>query len=377
MLLAVVLSLVVGGSLLGSGSARHVRAQLPTVVPPLVGVQAHLMWSGVDAREIDRQLDAARAAGARIVRVDVSWASLQPRSRRSWSAWEQRRLDRVVRRARQRGLELLLTFWETPCWASTAEPALKQGCKGEWWERGVQLHPPAEPRDYAAALARVVGRYGRRVMAWEIWNEPNSRDYLRSSDPARDYAALVKPAYRAAKRADRRPLIVAGSLMHADHRFTEKLYRHGIRGHFDAFSIHPYSDGRSPLDPGQDRWMHASFARGVPATREVMLAHRDSRPLWLTEFGWNTSTVRDDEPWRNGVDEATQAEYVRQALLKAGGWDYVDVAIYFGLTDLTGERSAPNDNFGLLRHGGGEKPAYEAFREAARTPARRRSRRAR
>lgn len=367
MLLAVALPLVLAGYLLGGGSARPVEAKLPDHAPPLVGVQTHLMWSGVDRREIDRQLDAARAAGSRIVRVDVSWASLQPESRERWSAWELRRLDRVVRRAKVRGLKLLLTFWETPCWASTADPAVKQGCQGEWWKRGVQLHPPVDPRDYAAALARVVARYGRRVKAWELWNEPNSKEYFRSPDPARDYAAMVKLAYRAAKRAHRRPLIVAGSLMHADHRFTELLYRHGIRRHFDAFSIHPYSDGRSPLDPGKDRWMHASFARGVPATREVMLAHRDARPIWLTEFGWNTSDVRGDEPWRNGVDEETQAEYVEQALRKAGGWDYVDVAIYFGLRDLSGERTSPNDNFGLLRHDGGEKPAYGAFRAAALT----------
>ena len=333
--------------------------------PLLVGAQAHLLWNHVDGQELNRQLNALVTSGARIVRVDVSWASLQPESRDRWAPRELERLDRLVRRARERRLKLLLTLWETPCWASRASAALKQGCQGAWWQRGVQRYPPVNPQEYARALATLVERYGRRVRAWEIWNEPNSHEYFRSADAATDYAALVKAAHPAVKAADPRPLLVAGSLMHADYRFTRTLYERGIAGKFDAFSIHPYSDGRSPLDEGSDRWLHASFARGVPATREVMRRNGDDKPLWLTEFGWNTSNVRDDDPWRNGVDEETQARYVDEALAKVAEWEYVDVAIYYELIDMSPDPGEPNGNFGLLRHDFGEKPAFGAFRARA------------
>jgi hypothetical protein len=332
---------------------------------PVPGVQAHLLWSGVDAADADRQLDAAAGAGARLVRVDVGWASLEPAGKGRWSAWELSRLDHVVAAAARRGLRLLLTLWETPCWASSAPESLRQGCAGAWWERGVQRHAPADARDYADALAFLAARYRGRVAAWEIWNEPNAASYLRSEAPARDYAALVRASYGPAKAADPAATVVAGSLMWADFAFADALYAHGIAGHFDAFSVHPYSDDRSPLDPGLDRWISGSFVRGVEAVRRTMLARGDDRPLWLTEFGWSTTSTRGGESWLSGVDEATQARYVAEALAQLRRWSFVAVGVYYELIDTGTDRSSTIENFGLLRHDGTPKPAYGAMRAGA------------
>jgi hypothetical protein len=353
--LAVCAALVLGGALPAAAPAAQTA-----------GVQAHLLWSGVDAAEVERQLAGAKAAGAGMVRVDVGWAGIEP-VKGERSDWYLGRLDRVVERAGAHDLDVLLTFWETPCWASSAPESAKQGCEGAWWERGVQLYPPTRPDDYAKALAFVAGRYGSRVRGWEIWNEPNSYDYFRSSSPARDYAALVKAAYPKAKAAAPRSTIVAGSLMWADADFTRRLYDEGIGGCFDAFSIHPYSDDRSPVDGGHDAYIRGSFLRGVPAVHDVMVAERDAKPLWLTEFGWSTSTVRGSANWRNGVSEETQADYVFAAFEQMREWSYVDVGVYFNLVDTGTRRDAPEDNFGLRRGDGTAKPSWHAFRRAALT----------
>jgi len=153
--------------------------------------------------------------------------------------------------------------------------------------------------------------------------------------------------------------------MNSDAVFTERLYDLGIEGYFDAFSIHPYSEDRSPLDPGSERYRHLSFVRGIPAVRDVMTRHGDTRPLWLTEFGWNTSSVRGSDAWRNGVEETTQADYLSQALELLQGQPDVDVAVVYELQDVGTDRGAPLDNFGLLRHDRSPKPAFDAFRSAA------------
>jgi hypothetical protein len=341
---------------------------------PLAGVQAHLLWSDVDDAEVARQLDLARDAGARLVRVDVGWASAEPDGKGRWSSWYLGRLDRVVAAAGARGLKPLLTLWETPCWASSAPAADKQGCTGAWWERGVQRYTPADPADYGDALAYLARRYGHRVAAWELWNEPNSEDYYRAADPARDYAALVKAAYPKAKAAAPRTTVLAGSLMWADAQFTDALYRHGIRGSFDAFSIHPYSDDRSPLDRGLNRWVRGSFVRGVPAVHDVLVAHDDPKPLWLTEFGWSTTSTRGAANWLNGVDERVQARYVGDALAQMARWSYVQAAVYFNIVDTSAERSSTIGNFGLVRRDGTRKPAYRSFRAGAKAIARRAAR---
>ena len=339
--------------------------QGPRPEPPVLGVNAHLLWRDVNGMEVDRQLDAARSAGARIVRVDVGWASVEESGKGRWSDWYLRRLDAVVAKAESRGLQLLPTFLATPCWASTAPPELRQGCRGDWSARGVQYYAPADPADYGDALAFLVRRYGRRVPAWELWNEPNSRRFFNADEPAREYVDLVKASYVRVKAIDEDVQVVAGALMHADSTFTERLYDLGIEGHFDAFSIHPYSEDRAPLDPGSERYRHLSFVRGVPAVHEVMADHGDASPLWLTEFGWNTSSLRNTDAWRNGVDEATQADYVRQALELLRSWWFVDVGLVYELKDVGTDSADSLENFGLLRHDRTPKPAFGAFRSAA------------
>jgi polysaccharide biosynthesis protein PslG len=343
---------------LGTLPARASGAQI-------AGVQEHLLWGSVDSTERARQLDAAKDLGAGIVRVDVGWSSLEQNGKGQYSSWYLNKLDSVVSEAEARGLKLLLTFTETPCWASSAPDSIKQDCAGSWWDRGVQDYAPRNPADYADALAFLVQRYRGRVAAWEIWNEPNLDSFFKAPDKASAYAALAKAAYPAAKAADPDTTVLAGALADANVAFTRALYAAGIKGSFDAFSIHPYSGDRSPLDPldGQDpSW---TFIRGVPAVHQVMLDNSDDKPLWLTEFGWNTSTERNTEPWRNGVSEETQATYIEQAYQQMTQWSYVPVGITYELKDRSSDTTHYLDNFGFLRYDGSHKPAYAAYQRGA------------
>lgn len=336
---------------------------------PVAGVQAHLLWDDVDDAQMRRQLDLARESGAGLVRVDVGWASLQLSARDAWEPDYLGRLDAVVTEAGARGLTLLLTLMNTPCWASTAPSSLRQGCAGRWWERGVTGYAPLDPADYARALAFLVARYGHRVAAWEIWNEPNHERFWRAPDPARAYAELARSAYPAAKAACPGVTVVAGSLSQSDHAFTQALYDHGIAGHLDAFAVHPYSDDVSPLDPRNSVDARYSFVRGVVAVREVMLANDDPRPLWLTESGWSTATVRTPDPWRNGVSEADQAEFLGQQYAQVRTWPWVHVNVWFNLLDTGDDRTDLYSSCGLRRVDGSPKPAWHAFRAAATAPA--------
>lgn len=333
---------------------------------PVPALQTHLMWSQYDNAAVDRQMDRARDAGARMLRVDVGWASLEPNAKGQFDPWYVSKLDHVVAGANARGLKLLLTFWETPCWASSAPSDLKQGCAGSWWDRGVQRYGPTNPQDYADALAWAVRRYGSRVTAWEIWNEPNDPSYLKSSDPAATYAPLVRAAYPAVKRANAWAVVVAGSLANSDYDFTERLLKLGVGGHFDAWSVHPYSEDRSPMSPGLPGWASASMAAGVPQVRNTLLRYGQHQPLWLTEFGWSTCTLRNEsQAWENCLDEHTQARYLRQGFEQMSKWSYVQVGVWFKLQDTSPNRGDRNDNYGLLRYDGSEKPAFAAFRDAA------------
>lgn len=343
-----------------------VAVAAPSTVSAAVqpGVQAHLMWGEIDGPERDRQLDALQRAGAKVVRVDVGWASLQQDGPGQFTDYHVARLDAVVDGANARGIRPLLTLMETPCWASLAPESAKQGCSGSWWDRGVQKYGPRDPQDYANAAAWVAKRYEGRLAGLELWNEPNHPDFFLGDDRAGRYAALVKAAYPAIKGAAPSTTVVAGSLSESDVDFQSALYANGIAGHYDAFAIHPYNHDASPLTARDGFSVKASFLRGVPAVRANQLAHGDRTPLWLTETGWSTSSVRS-EPWASGVDEAVQAKYVEQQAAQLSRWDYVAVAIWFNLKDTTADRSDLVGNYGLMHHDGSAKPAYAAFQRAA------------
>jgi len=353
--------LAAGALVCALGAAAPAQA----AAAPTAAVQAHLLWSRYNAADRERLLDRAKEAGAGMVRVDIGWASLEQGGKGNYNAWYLGKMDHVVTEAEKRGIKVLFTFWETPCWASTAPESLKQGCAGTWWNRGVQRYAPANPADFADALAFSVGRYGDRVAAWELWNEPNHPTYFKAADQVSAYAAIVKAAYPVAKAAHPGATIIAGSLADADFEFTRALLDAGVGGYFDAWSVHPYSEDRSPLHPGIPGWTKKSFAAGVPAVRDTLLRRGEDKPIWLTEFGWSTCTVRGARAYENCVDPETQAAWLGLALAHMRTWTYVPVGVAFGLEDTSTDLGDRVENYGLLRVDGSPKPAFAAFRSAA------------
>jgi hypothetical protein len=345
--------------------------------PPLAGLQTHLLWDRVSDAELNRQLDLVKRSGAAITRVDVGWASAQQSGPGRFDQWYLEKLDAVVAGADARGIKLLLTFMSTPCWASTAPEPVKQGCAGAWWSRGVSAYAPADPARYADALGTLAARYRGRVTGWEIWNEPNLVDFFKAPDPAAAYAALAKAAYPAVKAADPDAIVVAGALSQSDYAFTRALYDDGIKGSFDAFSIHPYSEDASPLDQRASGDRRYSFIRGVPAVRRVMVRNHDAGPIWLTETGWSTAPIRTSDRWRNGVSETDQARFLSLQMQQAAKWPWVRASIWYDLVDDSGDPGDLAGHYGLRRTDGTAKPAWSKFVKRARAWRRARARQAR
>jgi polysaccharide biosynthesis protein PslG len=336
----------------------------------MAGVQSHVLWGNVDIAEMDRQLDEMQRGHVAITRVDVGWASVEEegRGKINWSYVH--RLDHLVDGANARGIKLLLTYTTTPCWASAAPSSLKDDCNGAWWHRDVQNYPPRHASDFADSFGWVVERYGNRVYSWEIWNEPNLDYFFRSDDPIGDYASIVRAGYNAAKDADRRPIIVAGSLAESDYEWTEALYDHGVKGHFDAWSIHPYAAGYDPLKTEGLESPRYSFKDGIPAVRKVLHRHGDRKPIWLTEWGYSTCNVRGGPSWANCVDYDEQARRLKRGFVQMRKWNDVPVGIWFNLKNTTDDPGDRVGNYGLLTRDGHEKPAFDTFSDIARKLAR-------
>jgi polysaccharide biosynthesis protein PslG len=331
----------------------------------LDGLQLHPLWAGVTPREAARELDIARGAGADSVRVDMGWSTLEFAGKRRWSRAYTHRLDAFLRNARRRGLRVILTVHETPCWASSAPAEVRQGCRGAWWARGVNRYPPRRARDYADAVVHVVRRWGSSLQAIELWNEPNLPAFLRSTDPVRDYARLVRSSYRRIKRVAPRLTVLAGAMTLSDGDFLTGLYERGrIGGYYDAISYHPYTDGYDPAVADHPRGAKWSFLEGTEWLHQVMADHGDpSGQLWATEAGVSTCSPAFDSAC---VSEPMQALYVGSYLRLARDFPYLRAMVIYNLRDKGTNARSREDGFGIVRRDLSPKPALGAFREAAR-----------
>ncbi len=338
--------------------------ETPANAPRLSGAATHPLWASSSVADSDRELDLLRAAGASTVRIDLGWSSLEQEGKGSRSRWYVDKADTFFAHARARGLRVIVTFWETPCWASSAPADLKQDCAGPWWERGVNRYPPAEPADFADAAAWVAARWGRDMAALEIWNEPNYSYFFQSPAPATDYAALLKAAYPRVKQVAPDLPVIGPAMLGSDVPFLEALYSAGIRGYHDGISSHPYNVEADPRDPTPSRYGDGdSFLLGVPRVREAMVAHDDGdKKLWLTELGWSSCGPGGTSAWC--VTPATQARYVADAFrVIRDCWDFVDSVSIYNLRNTGTDPGDRESQMGLLLKDFTPKPSYSAFQD--------------
>ncbi len=329
--------------------------------PHLAGAQLHPLWGDASVAGFDRELDMARAAGMDTVRVDLGWSTLEERGKGQFSQWYVDKADTFFQHAKDRGIRVIATFLSTPCWASSAPEELKQGCAGSWWSRGVQTYPPTRPADYADAAEWVARRWGDKLHAIEIWNEPNMSHFLKGPDPAASYAGMLKAAYPRIKAARPALLVLGGALLYSDGNFLTDLYdRLGIKGSYDGISYHPYNQGRDPDDVTAPAATKYSYQLGTKWMRDIMVAHGDSAvDLWITEVGFPTCTL-GAHPWC--VTQDKQAEYtVDNYRIARERWPFVRAVITYNLRNKGTAPSYFEDQMGLLWRDFTAKPAYNAL----------------
>lgn len=190
-------------------------------------------------------------------------------------------------------------------------------------------------------LAQAQGwRYGQGIRMWEVWNEPDFKQFWSGSINA--YARLLKTAYIVTKHADPTAQIMFGGLLYPTDEnwlaqvltiFVNDPFGEQNNYFFDVVAVHSYTD------PWRSGWL-------VLYARETLDQFKIRKPIWLNESG---VSVWDDYPgptWaRNPEDRqrlATaeqQAWYVIQS--SAFAWsEGAEVVFYHQLYDDCGDQSA-------------------------------------
>ncbi len=333
--------------------APGARAKLPanghTAASPLaVGVNIDFNPSS-PAPGVSHELAVAHALHAHIVRVTVPWYVFDPLGPQQTEAAPLAALSELLEDAHGWGIRAILTVDGTPCWASSAPPALLRACSPR---RVGAAHawPPRDPATYAAFVAFLAQRYrGTSVAAIEIWNEPDQSNqaYFAGPEKVQRYAAILRAAYPAIKQADSAVLVLGGSLVGPKGLFLKALYEAGIKGYYDALAVHFYT----------------LTVASLRAIHEIQLANGDTTPLWLDEFGWSTCYPRQRiEQEQACVTPSTQAANLANTIHAIARLPYVSAAVVYKLQD------SPGEQFGVLTAGGAYKPSFGALARAFAAP---------
>ena len=305
-------------------------------------------------------------------------------------------LDAAVRGAAAHGLRVLFTVHAAPSWASRGTPSGPFIADPSAWRPD-----PEALGDFATALAsrysgtfRPIGAATAlpRVSLIEPWNEPNLTAFLApqwedgriaSVDIYRELLNSVYAAYHAVQPdakviagttapdgdpgVARRlaPLVFLRELL-CVRKANFKAKPCPEKARFDALSHHPINpSNRRPAQPaapddagiaemkGIGRMLHAA------ERQHTVLPDNETRPLWATEFWWETSPPTTLYEAASLPRQAANVSESLRLLWKA----HVPVALWFQVRDDTDVSGPPRTGWGtgILTANGDPKPAFQAF----------------
>jgi hypothetical protein len=312
------------------------------------GLETEISWD-VSSSVQSQDAAAMKDLGVSWTRITMNWHDAEP-SKGSYSSSYLSMMDRAVQLARSNGVTVLMDVYGSPQWASTiTDPNA----------------PPtgAHNPDYANFLHAMAARYAGQVAAWEVWNEENLGRFWAQAPNSGSYAAMLKAAYPAVKSADPNAKVVFGGMSGNDYGFLDAAYAAApdLGSYYDAVAVHPYSPVWSPdyvFYDGAGHIARDSFA-GYREVHRVMTDHGNDKPIYLTEFGWATTSQQG-----MGVTAQQQADYTRLAWKCLQQDSYVQVAILYELRNNWWAGNADNweDQLGLVNTNWSHKPAYDAFK---------------
>ncbi len=308
-------------------------------------------FAGVPLAEIPRLLDAAKSAGAGLVKTRFDWHTLQPTKDGAfdWSVY-----DAVVREARARGLKVVGVLGNSAQWASVSLSSQPN----EW-----RNSPPKEGElaAWSNYVKRVVGRYRVDVQAWQVWENPSAQNFRSVS---RNYRNLLRLATEAARQSDAKAIVHAAEPGGVELDFIGDLTRNGLTS-IDGVNVFPVAQWQPGVANAPENFIlpYAILREQGGKTRDYWLGGASAPVVELKNP--DTSLTDAQRELLANFSPAAQADYLVRlfALSLAAGSEKM---FWNPLQDGAPSSSEAVSPFvagtGLVRADGTRRPAFNAFK---------------
>lgn len=312
------------------------------------------------------------------IRQQLRWSSYEPSPGQFANGYVEQ-VDALVNVAAAKGVRILFSAQSSPGWA------------------GQNGGLPNNPQDFAHFISFVANRYQGKVQAYEVWNEQNYAVETGGQVNVGAYIPLLQAGFQAIKAADANATVVFGGLTPTgvsghpeialdDVEYLRQIYAINggeVKNYYDVLGAHPGANCNPPdaswpkspadtecgTDPDGSRSYtnHNSFyfKRILELRRVMEQAGEGGKQMWLTEFGWDsTSQQVDGYGYAQFISEQQQADYIVRAFQIGRSFDWMGVMFVWNL-NFQVTVSGPQDEkfgFGLLRNDWTPRPSFDALK---------------
>lgn len=292
-----------------------------------------------------------RGMGAAVDRLELRWDQLEPAP----GVYDFATLDDTLAMNDQIGFSVLAVVDGTPDWATpgTLPPgnAPPIGLDQPVFLADGAVNPN---NPWAGFLATVAARYGPRIDAWEIWNEPNSNAFWNGTPS--QYARLLAVAQAVLAKAAPSAPVLLGGMVSDDGVFLGAV----------AAALCPAGPCAGVFPPAVAWHVYdnpADIARLAGLTRRLLQPYAVAPEVWITEANVPVDDPQAPDDAVVGQDAVSlngQAAFVLQAyaLARLAG---VHTMVIYRASDVDDQ----GHYWGLLRGDGSARPALLAYRTAA------------
>ncbi len=283
-------------------------------INPKMGVHTRLT-DEVEPWKIKRTLEMVREMGAPWIVEYFPWAYREPFP--GFFDWAHS--DLVIDHAERQGLTVIARLGFVPEWARPADSASS-------------FLPPAHYPDFGHYVRAFVNRYGDRVPAVIIWNEPNlALEWgFQPIDPG-GYTKLLSVAHTAVQQSEHPQVLVLGGALAPtlappgseqaldDLIYLQRMLDVGAGEMMDGLAVHAYGwsfPADDPPDPDIINFRRTELVRQL-----LVEAGYADMPVYITEGGWN-----DHPRWTRAVKPAQRIQNTIRAYELVEEWPWAEMA---------------------------------------------------
>lgn len=234
-------------------------------------------------------------------------------------------------------------------------------------------------------VRQVVSRY-KEIYYWQIQNEPNIIEFWKNVDKtatqpnAVDYVKLLKAAYEVIHEINPQAQVVLGGLATGDsgkdnhvdyYEYLAQIHDASGWPYFDILAVHPYRAPYRPEDAISCSYYDVKKNQRVGSPKkyrlvdalnafETLMAPWGMKPIWLTEIGWATESLKARAKERRTTEEIVQADYLIRSFVQMASLPLVQNIMWYNFrNDIT--QNDTENSYGIIARNFMPKPAYYSY----------------